>query len=391
MFAKLVPETPIKDLIFDVASSQSGSFRNLVSEWPHHRLLDIFREFLDATALATVPLVCLKAVSADSEGVPTRDALLFLQMSVFIRDVTMMAATLHNELFVGLDAAGRVPHDRLIVQAPYLASAFGEALGELDKYLSSTAFVAFEQQGWHMPTPIVSVRAWQQSMVAMNGKCRDMILEDWSCELGMASAVCKAACPSWDVCFLGSSFNEMRAVGLLKGKLNAVVKAHNKLHGLLLQINAAAKVMDVLPRLQVNDLTSESVVVALHNLSVAKDTSVLIAGVELMNNYKNDHLAGVHAAVFLKDHPGNARGNVPAGFWSALEVLVADGQVAHDAGRVKVEIKPNADVAGLAAAASPITTVEKGSGSGGAKHVPIKKEEQASDRPRGRPRYRRIP
>jgi hypothetical protein len=101
MFAKLVPETPIKDLIFDVASSQSGSLRNLVSEWPHHKLLESFREFLDATALATVPLLCLKAVSADSEGVPTRDALLFLQMSVFIRDVTMMAATLHNELFVG--------------------------------------------------------------------------------------------------------------------------------------------------------------------------------------------------------------------------------------------------------------------------------------------------
>ena len=226
----------------------------------------------------------------------------------------------------------------------------------------------------------------------MNGKRRDMILEDWSCELGMASAACKAACPSWAVCFLGNAFNEMHAVGLLEGKSNAVVRAHNKLHGLLLQINAAAKVMDVSPRLQVNELTSESVVVALHNLSVAKDTSVLIAGVELMNTYKNHHLAGVHAAVFLKDHPGNARGTVPAGFWSALEVLVADGQVAHDAGRVKVDIKPNVPLAGLTEAASPITTVEmKASGSGGNKHVPIKKEEQASDRPRGRPRYRRIP
>ena len=162
MSAKLVPETPNKDLIFEVASSRSGSLRSPVIEWPHHRLLECLREFLDATALATASLLCLKAVSADSEGVPTRDALLFLHTSVFIRDLTMVAANLHNELFVGLDAAGRVPHDRLIVQAPCLASVVGEALGELDKYLSSTAFVAFEQQGWHMLTPIVSVRAWQR-------------------------------------------------------------------------------------------------------------------------------------------------------------------------------------------------------------------------------------
>ncbi len=80
---------------------KSGNLRNLVSEWPHHKLLECFREFLDATALATVSLLCLEAVSADSEGVPTGDALLSLQMSVFIRDVTMVAATLHNELFVG--------------------------------------------------------------------------------------------------------------------------------------------------------------------------------------------------------------------------------------------------------------------------------------------------
>ena len=60
MFAKLVPETPINDLIFDLAACQNCSLRKLASEWPHHKLLEAFRELLDATAIAKLPLLCLK-------------------------------------------------------------------------------------------------------------------------------------------------------------------------------------------------------------------------------------------------------------------------------------------------------------------------------------------
>ena len=146
----------------------------------------------------------MKIGPVHSEGVPTSAALLFMQMSVCIRDVAMVAATLHNELFTGLDTGSRVPLDRLTLRAPCLTSVFSEALGELDKLMNSTTFVAFDQQGWHMPTPIFSVRAWQRSIATVHGKCRDVILEAWSCELGLASAECKVACPSWDVCFLAA-------------------------------------------------------------------------------------------------------------------------------------------------------------------------------------------
>ena len=190
--------------------------------------------------------------------------------------------------------------------------------------LRSPALAAFEEGAWHLPVSVACVRTWREAMSILNRRYTDSVLKCWVNVLSEGTTAAKLACPDWKVCCQGGVFDEYMATKVVAGKLGKVQKAHNSLHAILLGFNSAAKEMQICPRVQVHDLTSGAIKVAVHTLQIAKEARTVIDGVELLLRTKHTSNASKAAAAFLETHKGK-HASIDATCWTMFEVMAAEG------------------------------------------------------------------
>ena len=166
------------------------------------------------------------------------------------------------------------------------------------------------------------------------------------------------------MCFAADSINEQMAASLLKNKGSQVIKHHNDLHGALSQMRTAADIIGITPALRTHPISSEPIAVALHTLAHARDTRMVSDAIQLYVTYQN-HVSGAQkAGDFLKLHPADCRGNVPAIMWQKLEMLAAEQQQptgvaapapAASSAAIQQESRAGAELAhGAASSAAPM-------------------------------------
>lgn len=120
------------------------------------------------------------------------------------------------------------------------------------------------------------------------------------------------------------------------GRMANIVKAHNSLHSLMVQLNEGAKVISLHPRLQDHESSAEAVAVALTTMSAASTAGIMALGADVLQ-LSNTAAGSEKAAAFVAKHKGTAAAKpIPDDFWSELVAMgslaggdAAPNSVAH--------------------------------------------------------------
>lgn len=135
-----------------------------------------------------------------------------------------------------------------------------------------------------------TIREWCKLASVFAGSAQTRLLKGLAHALAQRVVSVKSGLPSWSVCFdpVTSRMHENVAYKVLCGKVAAIAANHNILHQLLSDMGRAAKMLEVVPRLQEHELTNGEVASALETLKVSSQASVVCLAVDLVKTYKND-------------------------------------------------------------------------------------------------------
>ena len=193
-------------------------------------------------------------------------------------------------------------------------------LGQLDQLLESVDAIELEGKASPLRVSLNDMRQWKDAMYEFASGCVTRLLELFSQHI--AKLVAKARSLKelgWDACFnKDGDFLEDMAVKKLRGKLPVVVNSHNELHAALCATNEAGKIIDVVPKVKVHDITSTSIATALKTMQQLEVTSVVIHGCQLLSKYKYDATGAAKASAFLAEHEVEKNSSIPKGFWDEL-------------------------------------------------------------------------
>lgn len=323
-----------------------------IQQLPHFVIFTNLTAFVGATGRPTLPMKMLRRIDLqDIVKQPTPEVMLYLKAKVIIRTISILTAAIHKYLFVPVTASATIDRQTLTDALPWCVSALGSSLSALDEHLADAAVSGMEAQAWSMPTSWSVMRLWQRTIATIRLRSVQVVLLQWNSLLDDMVAKSKSICPTWGICYADGTWNDRAADRLLLGKMSVVSASRNSLHDLLTVLNEGANRMEVTPRLQENEVSAQSIAVALHTLGRLKQTFIVASGVSLMHAYKFHHMATVKASEFLKVHKdarADANG-IPNLFWKHIESMAAQGaRPAHE--------RPASPPDGASAASAPVAT-----------------------------------
>ena len=202
-----------------------------------------------------------------------------------------------------------------------------ELVTKLDAKVSSKESLAFESSGWQSSKPIATIRAWVNLLGTFGGRAQTCLLKQWESLLTVKVEACKKNMPTWSACFEGPKLLDSVAYRMLTGKVAKVVQSHNDVHGCMVLMAQKASDLQVVPRLQDNDITMETIAIAKDTMTSASLCSVVLLGIDILHKYQHDPAGSEVASAFLTKHRTPANSIVPEGLWQELEAMSSHAAV----------------------------------------------------------------
>lgn len=326
IFGLLVVSPSSHELAKILGACEGMEVNSIIGALAHNHTFASLVDFVGTIEQKTLEADCIKHPE-DKYGraLPAEVVLGVLGLLCHVRDVAVFAASLHEGLAQKDLETKSLTTTAMFETLPTLLHAIGVCLSKLDTMLHSVQVQRLESEGWRLPTDISVLKVWQGSMAAYRSRCIHLLLGFWVKYLTTQTKATTDVCPAWQVCFSKDVFKKSMAIEMVKNKLAPVIKAHNSLHKVLQDMNSAAKMINLSPKLATHEVTQQAVAIALDALGVAAKAGIFIEGVMLLNSYENSHLGAEKAKAYLERYKGPHREGIGAPFWKQFEVLVADG------------------------------------------------------------------
>lgn len=326
LVGNITPQTLMN--MWDLASFDEKLGQHIQS-LRHCKVLDNLRSFTEAIGLASLPTSKVRPLNDDGSACqPSQPVMIYIKMVTGIKTVLVLMATLHMKLLRPIAMKQVIAKYILMEEVPYLSSYLKVELDNLDKHLHCEGVKAMESEAWQLPISFVVARCWMAAVQAFAKRVEMETLGLWVNMVETTTKKAGDATPAWSACVIGDVWNMKLAQSILVGKSTQIIKGHNELYDFLSDLNKAAMVMGVEPRLQKNPVTSDAISVALHTLATVKLAELVATGATLIATYRNSHLAYDKASSFLAKHPIDKRpASIPAAFWFQLETMASQGPV----------------------------------------------------------------
>ena len=325
----LVSETSMDALVTRAVLSFGGTTEDQTQfeKLQHHRLNNSVVKFAQAIRMQHLQVPSVSHPHITANQLPLEDAKLHLDLLCLVEDVSLVAAWLHKNLLMR-GAAGEIcSSEFLFGEVCGALNVFAELMTVLDAKVSSKESLAFEGSGWQSSKPIATIRAWVTLMGTFGGRAQTCLLKQWESLLSVKVTACKRIMPTWSACFEGPKLLDSVAYRMLTGKVAKVVQSHNDVHGCMVSMAQKASELQVVPRLQDNDITMEMIAVAKDTMSSASLCSVVLLGIDILHKYQLDPLGPEVASAFLTKHRTPANSTVPEGLWQELEAMSSHAAV----------------------------------------------------------------
>ena len=297
---------------------------------PHNAALGNLIAFADASSLHSfaVPGVAHTSADGDKIAMPCAEALAVLKVVCGVKDVSILASIQQVRMLTPV-GEGKVPaREDVFGKLAAVEGMLHTALVNLDCSLNSEQVVQVESAGWKLPCPMQTARQWAKLMSLFAGRCQDCLLKLFQMALTKSTEVCKAACPAWEAAFQKDGFDRALAGKIFHNKLKNVADTYNAVHRDMTAMNVAAQRLQVSPRLQDHEITSESIAVGLACLSRSSQASIMILGVSLMQSFEHDPAGPAKAKEFIEANKSDKTSDIPAAFWDELTHMAAGSALA---------------------------------------------------------------
>lgn len=324
---------PAQPIVIDAQTN----FSMLRDSFSHSADLRGIERFVEAAGCKSI------AMAADfADGmcsVPSEVALLTLRMSCTVRDIVVFGSMVHVKLLTPIACELNIAEPELFNEMPFILHFLAECLGNLDEdAMSPTAMLAESMSFPLKPMPAL-VRQWRQLMAMFNKSALDALLAQFVHVLEAATDRCRQATPAWEACFPNGVMQLSMLERMLSGKFASIVKGHDHLHTTLKKMSDAGRLLQVTPKLQDNDATSQSIAIALNSMSAASIAATVAMGLDVLN-FASHPSGGQKAADFL-DKYRHAKGSdiIPKSFWNEIENLGSLAPAAQGAKSSKASVR----------------------------------------------------
>lgn len=285
---------------------------------------DILRSFEDRLGITEfdcpIPVHGTDTAGSTTEAVPTRMALLFLEIVCRLRDV----AWAFFLLVPSLTKDDGSPVESLELkqlgnfQAPILKFLL-ESLGNIDKSIHTPEARMIETSGFSslQKPSIALVRAWRESAARGAKIILDMVLKLAVRLLEQADKDTRAAVPVWQSLFANEMIHMENAVRMMKGTCRTLIKVHNNLFDRMQEVAELCKVLQISPDVKNHPITCGVVAVISTTLAEVKKATVVAEGIDILSIKETE--VGAKAA---KDFYGKRYAeykSLPACFWQEFE------------------------------------------------------------------------
>lgn len=278
------------------------------------------RAFAGAVDLKEVAIPDVTKASADASTLTMQQATLLFDLVVLVRRIAKALANLHKFLFLRLAGGSEFGADETFGFITFLLRLLQHWLSVLDESIESNEVVELEKAMVPLPSSIGVIREWKKLVSKLAGRGLVALLGLFSNQASKDTGACRASCPSWMACFPEGMYNSTLADKVLRNKLGPLIKNHTQLHTTLRRMSDAARLLDVQPRLQEHDLTSESIAVALSTLSECSVAAAVITGHDILSS-THDSTTKQRASTFLAKHRVPKNADIPEAFWEEFEHL----------------------------------------------------------------------
>lgn len=205
-------------------------------------------------------------------------------------------------------------------------------ISKLEGCVNSSAAVEVEKQGWRFAVPLATLCEW----VRLVGIFGDRMMCKWLNEVSqcLLTEAAKAGgdIPAWTACFEEGRILEPLAASMLDGRLGGIVASHNRLHTLMSALGGAAGRLSVVPRLQDNPVTIQSVRVAFEVIQRASKASAAVWATEVILKFQHDSTGTEAARGWLQRHKKQDHQDLPGILWTELEHIAAHGKSLEELG-----------------------------------------------------------
>eukprot|EP00959_Pyramimonas_sp_CCMP1952_P471449 9498421-Pyramimonas_sp.AAC.1 len=170
-----------------------------------------------------------------------------------------------------------------------------------------------EKSGWQLPTGFATIRGWIKLVAIFSGSSQDVAIKMWASASRAKAENTRNSLPHWQAGFEGGRIIEKVVFKLLVGKLAVISKHHVALVNLLRDINQAAQMLNITPRPQIHEETSEPIALAVSVLNDARLASVVVLGIDLVSKFRAGAIGQKEASSFLDMYPQAKYTAVPDG------------------------------------------------------------------------------
>jgi hypothetical protein len=310
----------LSDVLINICVSQDIAS---LGKFPHNEAFSALSAFVDASGLAMLTIAGCEQVQTGSRAMPSADGLSVLRVLNTVRDTSALSAILQSHFLDPLANSKGMAKAEVFGNFTFWLVLLQKLVSQLDLDINSKQMMDIERAGWQTPIAPATVRQWRALVSIFAGRCLDLLLKQYVSQLMFTVMTCKAACPSWEAAFANEALNLPLALKIVKGKMANIVALHNVVHKDLADMNFCAKLLEVTPRLQDHEATSEAIAVGLACLKQASQASVLMSGVELLASADTDPSGGDKAKFFVQKHKLPRNAGLPAVFWNELEHMAA--------------------------------------------------------------------
>lgn len=291
----------------------------------HNTAIVELEKFADAIAINKVSVPGVMDQQGAPSTLPLADALLFLQLSAGMTNLSIPAIFI-DEVLLNPHGDHSLNITTLCGSTTNALSIMKNAFDQYDSMVDSPHTFRLEGSGRRWPTSFVSMREWVKLVGIYFERCLATALQMMAKLLNEATTACKSCIPSWRACFSddGRLLEDMAERLLGDSSLKQLVAAHNSVHGILTMMNNAGGILKIDPKLQKNPHTAADIAAATDTLAASSLASVAMMGIDLLSNSRSRPDAATKAQSFITKHKNSGvSSSLPAGFWTELHLLAS--------------------------------------------------------------------
>ncbi|CAK0813508.1 unnamed protein product, partial [Prorocentrum cordatum] len=334
----LIPECMTKKL-------DKGVTTMLFTSTKYNAALTDLKLFLEASSTEHLKVEGMVKVSnPEVVEVPVRHATAYMSIMNAMRDLVGCAAAANSMLFTEVGYVEGVSHESACSPVTIVLKLLADCLVKVDALLHNKDAYAIEKDGWTTGVNLNAARQWVHSMGTFNKNCRGRLLTIMGDCMKASTTACSSEYVDWAAAFdKTGKLNLPLATKLFFNKLDKVAAVHIKLRQYVADVNAAAHILGITPRIQDLEITASTISLAMASLATrgskggvehwscaprrdlmqtakASQLTAVIRGVSLLGSLANKPTGPSEARAFTLKHKVPKNKDIPEGFWDELAV-----------------------------------------------------------------------